>query len=321
MADSNGFNWNGILETGLGALGGSLINGTLGLIGQDRQIQKSKELLDYQWNKMYSPKAQVKNLAAAGVNPAAAFGNNVPVLNSGGQLSMPDNVFGGLGTSSLTDISNYLLAKANAKKAGADTRKADAEADAVSFENELNRVFKQPERVANLMAAYKSMQLQDDEHSRNEWTNAKEKALSELTGIQKDTAKKVFDNMDTQILQENKQRAENIKLTQEKQKTEKTAQTANKAAANASNTQASVNRENRRLQAALADVEESGKEDKIKSLLAEYKKNQSISDADAKEADIKLSRLNSIEDKRSTYFFNEVDNFLEWLKGKVSIFH
>lgn len=321
MADSKGFNWNGILETGLGALGGSLINGSLGLLGQDRQLAKSKELLDYQWNKMYSPLAQVKNLAAAGVNPAAAFANNAPVFNSGGQLSMPDNPFGGIGTSSLTDISNYLLAKANAKKAGADTRKADAEADAVSFENELNRVFKQPERVANLMSAYKSLQLQDDEHSRNEWINAKEKALSELTGIQKDTAEKVFNNMDTQIKLENMQRQEEIKLTQEKQKTEKTSQSANVAAANASNTQADVNRAVRRLQSALADVEESGKTYKIESLISEYQKNKSISDADAKEANIKLSRLRELEYKRDSRLFGEVDNFLEWIKGKVSIFH
>ena len=314
-------NWDNLLEGGLGALGGALINGSIGLIGQNQQINKSKELLDYQWNKMYSPLAQVKNLASAGVNPAAAFGNNAPVLNSGGQLSMPDNAFGGIGTSSLTDISNYLLAKANAKKAGADTRKADAEADAVSFENELNRVFKQPERVANLMSAYKAIQLQDDEHSKNEWLIAKEKALSELSGIQKDTAKKVFDNMDTQIQLENKQRQEEINLIQEKQKTEKTAQSANTASANASNTQADVNRATRRLQSALADVEESGKTYKIESLISEYQKNKSISDADATEANIKLARLRELEYKRDSRLFSEVDNFLEWIKSKVSIFH
>lgn len=126
--------------------------------------------------------------------------------------------------------------------------------------------------------------------------------------------------MDTQINQENKQREESIKLTQEQQKTEGTKQVANRAAANASNSQAAVNRENRRLQAALADVEEAGKTDKIKSLISEYRKNGSLSAADAKEAEIRLSRLSDIEDKRGSNIFHEVDGFLEWLKGKVSIF-
>ena len=43
------------------------------------------------------------------------------------------------------------------------------------------------------------------------------------------------------------------------------------------------------MQAALADIEEEGKLDKINSLIAEYKKNGAISDADAKK--LKLSFL------------------------------
>lgn len=302
------------------SFGNNVVNGVFGLIGNEIAQQNARDNFKYQWDNYLSPKVQVKNLAAAGINPAAAMGNQAPVLSSAG-LDLPQNPLGGIGTSSLTEISNYLLAKANAKKAGADTRKADAEADAVTFENELNRVFKQPERVANLMSAYKSMQLQDDEHSRNEWLTAKEKALSELSGIQRDTAKKVFDNMDIQIQLENKQRQEDIKLTQEKQKTEKTNQSANVASANASNTQADVNRQVRRLQSALADIEESGKTYKIESLISEYEKNKSISDADAQEANIKLARLRELEYKRDSRLFGEVDNFLEWIKGKVSIFH
>ena len=302
------------------AAGGAAITAPLNFVGNLLSSAIGKDNMKEQWDEYYSPKAQVRNLAEAGINPAVAFGNNAPVMNGAGEFSIPQSPLGGIGTESLNAISNYLLAKANAKKAGADTRKSDAEADAVTFENELNRVFKQPERVANLMSAYKSIQLQDDEHSRNEWITAKEKALSQLTGIQRDTAQKVFDNMETQIMLENKQRQEDIKLTQEKQRTEKTSQSANLASANASNTQAEVNRQNRRLQSALADIEEAGKLYKINSLIAEYKKNGSISDADAKEADIKLSRLNDIQDKRSSYFFREVDGLTEWLKSKISIF-
>lgn len=298
---------NGVINTGLGLLGQNLVN------------KQARENYKWQYDNFLSPKAQVKSLTAAGLNPAAAFGNNAPVLNSGG-LSIPANPFGGIGTSSLSDISNYIMAKSQAKKNGAEVKNLDIDAEAKQFELDLNKLFSSPERVANLTAAWKNVRLQDDEHNIKEWTVAKEKALSELSGVQRDTAQKVLDNMDIQIKLENKQREEDIRLTQEKQKTEKTSQSANVASANASNASASVSRENRRLQAALADIEEAGKTEKINSLIAEYKKNGNLSVADAKEAAIRLSRLESVEDKRTTTFFREVDNYLEWLKNKVSIF-
>ena len=68
---------------------------------------------------MYSPQAQVRNMAAAGINPAAAFGNQAPVI-SGSQMNLPQNPLGGIGTSSLNDISNYILSQAQAKKAGVE---------------------------------------------------------------------------------------------------------------------------------------------------------------------------------------------------------
>ena len=298
---------NGVITTGLGLIGQNLVN------------KQARENYKWQYDNFLSPKAQVKALTAAGLNPAAVFGNNAPVLNSGG-LSIPANPLGGIGTSSLSDISNYIMAKSQAKKNGAEVKNLDIDAEAKQFELDLNKLFSSPERVANLTVAWKNVRLQDDEHNIKEWTAAKEKALSELSGVQRDTAQKVLDNMDIQIKQENKQREEDIKLTQEKQRTEKTSQSSNVASANASNAAASVSRENRRLQAALADIEDAGKTEKINSLIAEYKKNGSISDADAKEADIKLSRLNQIQDKRTSYFFKEVDGLTEWLKSKISIF-
>ena len=195
------------------------------------------------------------------------------MLYTGNKLKEISFPLGGIGTSSLSDISNYIMAKSQAKKNGAEVKNLDIDAEAKQFELDLNKLFSSPERVANLTAAWKNVRLQDDEHNIKQWTAAKEKALSELSGVQRDTAQKVLDNMDIQIKQENKQREEDIKLTQEKQRTEKTSQSANVASANASNAAASVSRENRRLQAALADIEEAGKLDKINSLIAEYKKS------------------------------------------------
>ena len=222
---------NGVINTGLGLLGQGIVN------------KQARENYKWQYDNFLSPKAQVKGLTAAGLNPAAAFGNNAPVLNSGG-LSLPANPLGGIGTSSLSDISNYIMAKSQAKKNGAEVKNLDIDAEAKQFELDLNKLFSSPERVANLTAAWKNVRLLDDEHNIKEWTVAKEKALSELSGVQRDTAQKVLDNMDIQIKQENKQREEDIKLIQEKQRTEKTSQSANVASANASNAAASVSREN-----------------------------------------------------------------------------
>ena len=207
-------------------------NTALNAIGIGKQTEASKDLMRYQWDNFMSPAAQVREMAKAGLNPAAMFGEGKGSFASP-SVAMPSSIpvqMGGVDT-----LANYLVAKSQAKKNDVDTHLLDIEAQNKQFELDLNRAFASKERVANLLSAYKALQLQDDEHSRNEWQIAKEKALSELTGIQKDTAQKVLDNMDTQIMQENKQREESINLTKEKQKTEKTAQSSNLASARYSN--------------------------------------------------------------------------------------
>lgn len=60
----------------VGSLPGALVNYGFGNLLQDRQVSKSKELLDYQWKNYQSPEAQVKAMAAAGLNPAATLGGH-----------------------------------------------------------------------------------------------------------------------------------------------------------------------------------------------------------------------------------------------------
>ena len=299
----------GAAGNAIGSIGSALIGNALGKANEERQ-----------WKEYYSPQAQVRNLAAAGINPAVVMGNQSPVLTAGGQMQMPDVPNLGLGTTSLSEIGNYLNAAANAKKAGVDTRSAEEdiklkqiEQSRNSFENNLRQTFGLKQAAQDLAlseAKVRLAQLSGDnaevDKAIKEYTKAKEKALSECQEKQRDILQKELDNKDTELQLSNR--------------VLKTQGDANIASANASNTQAEVNRQNRRLQSALADVEEAGKIDKINSLIAEYKKNGSISDADAKEADIKLSRLNDIQDKRSSYFFKEVDGFTEWIKSKISIF-
>lgn len=106
-----------LAKTGAGAL----INGVGSYLSMKAQSAEQRKMLDYQWEKMYSPQAQVRNLTSAGVNPAVAFGNQSPVLNSGGQLGSIQPPTFGIGTTSLSDLANYIKAKADARKVGAET--------------------------------------------------------------------------------------------------------------------------------------------------------------------------------------------------------
>ena len=254
----------------LGDLGLSAANGVLSVIGNKISSDTARKNLDYQMEKYYLPKAQVNNLAAAGINPAVAFGNQSPTFSGGGQLQMSSNPLAGIGTTSLTDLANYMNAKANSKKANAETRNLDIDAQAKQFELELNKYFSAPEKIAALTLAWKNVMLKNDEHNINEWKQESEKALSQLKGIERDSAKKLLENMDIQIEQENKQRSENIKLTQEKQKTERTSQSANTASARASNAAADYTQSQKKYQDIVNDIKESGKTFELENLIRGY---------------------------------------------------
>ena len=297
-----------------------VVNGALSFLGMNVQKSAEKDMMKWQYDNFLSPRKQVSNLAAAGINPAAAMGNSAPILNSAPSAAGLQAPQFGIGTTSLSDLASYITAKSGQKQSEADIRLKEAETRAKQLENELTQVFGSPKAAAEVALAWKNVRLSDDTHDLNlqqkainEYRQVTEKALSETSEHNRDMAKKRLDNLDTELKLENA-------LKREEAKTERSKQSANLAAAAASNTQADLNRENRRLQAALADVEEAGKLDKINSLIAEYRKNGSLSAADAKEADIRLSRLSDVEDKRNSRFFREVDGFLEWLKDKVSIF-
>lgn len=317
---------------GIGAALG-LVGGAANVIGQnaayDKQIKGSQELWDYQWNKANSPQAQVRNLTKAGLNPAAMFGNQSPVMNSGGSMAMltPPNYNLGVGTQSLSDLAQYIAAGAEAKKKGVeipnieeDTRSKVLDNDAKEFQNMLMREFGLDKAAAEVSMAWKQVQLAEDSHDMNlkeqamkDWSIAKEKAMSECEETRRDILKKEFENKDTQIKLENEQRRASIGEIRSRS-------ALNAASAENQKTQAEVNRENRRLQAAIADVEESTKTEKINSLLEKYKADGELSDADYEEAKLRLSRLGDITDHRDNAWFSAVDNFTEWLKSKVKIF-
>jgi hypothetical protein len=307
------------------SLAGNVIQGVL---SPALQSKIGKENADWQWNRYYSPRAQVNNLADAGINPAVAFGNQSPVMTSGGQMTMPDMPGLGIGTTSLAEIGSYLNAKASAAKAEKETGKVDAETqmvlselDAQRLQNELVRQFGQKKwtydvalAYENVLLARKSNDIKEQEKAMNEYHKVTSYLESQLKGSELTAFKKRLDNLDTEIQLSNK-------LQTEKISTEKSAQSSNYASARASNTQANVNEQETRLRRALADIEESGSTFKLESLIRQYKRDNAISDADKKEAEVKLQRLKDLESKRDSSLFGEIDSMLEWLKNKVSIFH
>ena len=66
------------LASGVSSFVGGLpvagFNMLMNQLGMSQQQANAKELMDYQWQKYGSPQAQVKALAAAGINPAVALG-------------------------------------------------------------------------------------------------------------------------------------------------------------------------------------------------------------------------------------------------------
>ena len=95
-------------DLGLQVAGGA-INSILGKSSADQAFERQKELMDYQYKKYTSPQAQVSNLAAAGINPAVAMGNQSPVFSSAPTPGAVAPAQFGIGTTSLSDLSQHQL--------------------------------------------------------------------------------------------------------------------------------------------------------------------------------------------------------------------
>lgn len=189
------------------------------------QVKATKELMAYQQERYLSPKAQVKNLAEAGLMPSSMFGNTAPV-NVGGSMAMPTAPSYGIdvGTQSLSEVAQMLVGAAQARKAGvevpnieADTKQKILDNERKAFENDLLSRYGLQKSAAELALAEQNVKLslaQTDvalqEKAFKEWSTAKEKALSEVSEKQRDILQKELDNKDTELQlrnEESRQRA------------------------------------------------------------------------------------------------------------------
>ena len=109
----------------LGSLGSSILNGAFNYLSMDKQQEMAKDLMNYQWEHFQSPKAQAQAMAAAGINPAVAFGQGGSGFTATPSPTMPSSSppsFGGM-----TDIAGFVKAMAEAKKAGLESVGQDLE--------------------------------------------------------------------------------------------------------------------------------------------------------------------------------------------------
>lgn len=284
------------------------------------QSKAAKELANYQWQNFSSPEAQVRALNKVGLGVNAFVGGKGQAAQP--SVNMPSSAPISVdGVADLGGIASYIQSVANAKKAGMDTKLSEQEIknkevqrQRDEFELQLRKVFGKDQISSELANSYMQLVLASDQSDINEiqkaigrWNEVKSKAEAKTSEHQRDIAKQLLDNNPTAIKLENR-----LKELQGN---------AASAQAEAAHTQANVNRELRRLNAALADVEEGGKKEKIKSLVSEYHKNQWINDVEKKEAEIKLQRLEDLDWGRDSEFgIRLVDDLLDWFKDKVSIF-
>lgn len=104
----------------LAAAGGAAMNSIANSQNKSNaqySMNLQKDLLNYQWEKFDSPKAQLDSYAAAGINPAVALGQGAmrgasPTANAPQVAQV---------TQSATDTANNILALSEAKKAGSET--------------------------------------------------------------------------------------------------------------------------------------------------------------------------------------------------------
>lgn len=308
-----------VVGASLISVAGGLLNNLFQSQSMDKQVSAQKDLMRYQWDNFSSPSAQAKAYAAAGFNPATALGNGNITSASPSAPSVTPPQFS-VGIENLSELGSFMKSVADAKKAGVDThlseqeiRNKQVQQKRDEFELNLRKTFGKSESVLNLANAYQQVLLAQDSHDLNlkekalkDWQKAKEKALSELSEHERDIAAKRLANTDIELKLQNEE--------------SKARANASNASAEASRTQADVNRENRRLQSALADIEEGAKFDKIQALIAQYQKEGWLSESDASEARIRASRLHDVENKRESKFFKAIDDYSEWLKSKLKIF-
>ena len=317
--------------------------------------QKNRDFQSKEWQRQFDainayndPSATKERLIKGGLNASALLnGQGSAIGQSTGSPSAPS---GASGLNPMPDVvsqvgfqsreslmrrldtlaqlgkSNFLLPETKQKLSAeiqdtlADAKYKDIRAQSEEFLLSLDKILKPIERNAGVLQALKSLALADADirlkGSQASEADAHAAQLSEeklLTIAKRNLSQKDYERLELEIKWYGKIRQQEINES-------KSRENANNASAEESRTQADVNRQEKRIKEVVAEVKESGKTQEIDTLIRELQARGDIADADANDAILRLNRINQIQDKRSGYWFKEVDGFTEWLKSKVKIF-
>lgn len=231
---------------------GSFANGVINAIGSERQMKQQKELMDYQaslnermWNMQNAyntPRKQRERLKAAGLNPDLMYGNG----SAGVQAPLPAGASGAAAPAynpapSGVNFASDLAAVAAAKESGMNVSTMEKELQIKEierqrqeFEFSLRQKYADSQYAAELAQSFANLRLallSGDEKEKDiaikQWTEAKEKALSQCQEKQRDLLQKDLDTYDARF--------------KAYQSSVKSQNAANYGSANQSNTQAGVN--------------------------------------------------------------------------------
>lgn len=227
----------GSLISAGGSLLGSGLSQGLNVLNMNRQVQASKDLMDYQWQNFNSPAAQLRSLKEIGLGVNAFVnGKGSSATPTGGMPSSAPISFDGI--ADLGNISAYIQSVANAKKAGMDTKLSEQEIknkeiqrQRDEFELQLRKQFGKDINSAELANAYMQLvlaadqsDLNEQEKAINEYKKLAEKAISDANESQAGILRQNLENNPTVIKLENS-------LREEKIKSEKAGQAASSAMA------------------------------------------------------------------------------------------
>lgn len=292
------------------------------------------------YNKYQSPSAIAQQLRAAGINPAAATsqvagGNmpSVPSASGSSPLSAPPLQNEGEGLARGFESAVNSLGQMYAS----DLHDAQAQETRSLLEGKVHQLLKQ-NRLTDLQSDYQEvMNTLTQKYGDLKWSSEIQENLStavlnycngDYAQAQADVArvmKKIGDE-DLGIKQEERANiavriAKQLSLIDEEIATEKTKQVANRASANESNASARNSNALARINEIQGEIDANTKYAKTSSLIESLLKDKAISKADKQEAKTRLEHLERTQKARdNSVLFREVDDCLEWLKNKVSIF-
>ncbi len=310
----------------VGNIPSALLNYGINNLIQDRQVRKSKELLDYQWKNYQSPEAQVRSMAAAGLNPAVTLGGQ-------GSFAAPAASLPTTAPVQIDGVSDMLSSLTQLKKVDKENELVDQEIYKTLSEKGLIDEQRHGQVVANtILEAYGDKEAaarianlggQTALYASQKDLNKAEESLQQFKG----ETEKVY----KELLHENKLKAAlEVKNYQRYIESvissNKASAQSSVASAHESESKVTLNQHQQELIDYQRDFQDMVNKVKRANLSSEMLTNlkqmlsdRALSEAQKKEADLRLSHVEAFINARNmSAAWREFDNACNWISSKIS---